>query len=194
MVRLLIGNVQVTHRERCTPLMSLDLPDNNEMFLQSFRNVTPDPVAELTFGGLGFLSAIDLTEPNLASSSFDLVMAEKSAPLLSIGQRDVRVRYGNQSAIITVIICPEITGVLLSWLDCIALHILHKDYPLPIQQIRFLTSIKTLQTHLPVFDTSFSCRPHHSALSFCRIGCNRQGGHSRPFSLCLRSILGPTMH
>lgn len=155
MARLLIRKIQATHRERRTPLISLELLDDNDILLQSFRDVTPDPGAEVTVGGLDFLSALCLTESDLASSSFDLVMADKSAPLLSIGQRDVHVRYGSQSAIITVVICPEITSVLLSWLDCIALHILHKDYPLPIQQMRTPTSIKTLQTHLLAVDTSF---------------------------------------
>jgi hypothetical protein len=95
-------------------------------------------------GGLDFLSAIGLSESDLSSSSFDLVMADKSAPLLSIGQRDVRIRYGEQAATITVVICPEIHGVLLSWLDCIALRILHSDYPLPLP--RLPASVQTVTT------------------------------------------------
>jgi hypothetical protein len=41
---------------------------------------TPDPGAEVSVGGLDFLSIIGLSESDLSSSSFELVMAEKSAP------------------------------------------------------------------------------------------------------------------
>ncbi|EFX69814.1 hypothetical protein DAPPUDRAFT_113301 [Daphnia pulex] len=136
------GKRNAKHRDRRTPVIAVEILDGNGLSARSFANVTPDPGAEVSVGGLDFLSAIGLSESDLSSSSFDLVMADKSAPLLSIGQRDVRIRYGEQAATITVVICPEIHGVLLSWLDCIALRILHSDYPLP----RLPASVQTVTT------------------------------------------------
>jgi hypothetical protein len=136
--------VKAKHRDRRAPFIAVEILDGNGLSARSFANVTPDPGAEVSVGGLDFLSAIGLSESDLSSSSFDLVMADKSAPLLSIGQRDVRIRYGEQAATITVVICPEIQGVLLSWLDCIALRILHSDYPLPLP--RLPASVQTVTT------------------------------------------------
>jgi hypothetical protein len=85
-------------------------------------------------------------------------MANKSAHLVPIGQRDVSIRYGNQSATIMVVICPEIQGLLLSWLDCIALRILHNDYPLQIPPPRLSASVQTLTepaSHSPEGDFPF---------------------------------------
>ncbi|EFX67542.1 hypothetical protein DAPPUDRAFT_261497 [Daphnia pulex] len=144
MARICIVNGKAKHRNRRTPFIAVEILDGNGLSARSFANVTPDPGAEVSVGGLDFLSAIGLSESDLSSSSFDLVMADKSAPLLSIGQRDVRIRYGEQAATITVVICPEIRGVLLSWLDCIALRILHSDYPLPLP--RLPASVQTVTT------------------------------------------------
>jgi hypothetical protein len=146
MARIHIGSVQTQHRNRQTPTITLDLLDDDGLIRMSFGNVTPDPGAEVSVGGLDFLAAIGLSERSLSTSAFDLVMADKSTPLLSIGQRDVRVHYGNQSAVITVVICPEITGILLSRLDCIALDILHKDYPKPLGHHSQPAPIRTVQS------------------------------------------------
>jgi hypothetical protein len=125
MARILIGNVKAKQRDRRTPTISVELLDSNGTPMRSFDNVIPDPGAEVSVGGLDFLSAIVLTELDLSTSAFDLVMADKLAPLLSIGQRDVHIRYGKQSAVVTL------SSVLLSWLDCKDLRILHSEYPLP---------------------------------------------------------------
>lgn len=85
MTRIHIGNVKATLRDRRTPIISVELLDGNGVSKRSFDNVTPDPGAEVSVGGLNFLSAIRLKESDLSSSSFDLVMVDKSAPLLSIG-------------------------------------------------------------------------------------------------------------
>ena len=154
MARVHIGSVQTQHRNRQTPTISLDLLDDDGHFQGSFGNVTPDPGAEVSVGGLDFLAAIGLSEENLSTSAFDLVMADKSTPLLSVGQRDVRVHYGSQSAVITVVICPEITGILLSRLDCITLDILHQDYLKPIGRRSQPAPVRAVQ--LKAIDPSVS--------------------------------------
>ena len=73
-----------------------------------------------------------LTERDLPSAKFDLVQADKSTQLLSIGQLDVRVKYEASNATITVVFCPDVKGMLISWIECIALNILHPNYPRPI--------------------------------------------------------------
>jgi hypothetical protein len=131
MARICIGNMKATHRDRRTPIIAVEGLGGNGLLAWSFDNVTPDTGAEVSLGGLEFISAIGLSESDLSPSSVDLVMADKSAPFPSIGQSDVRIRYVKQSAAITVVICPEIQGVLLSWLEFIAPRILHSNYPLP---------------------------------------------------------------
>ena len=98
----------------------------------TIRGVVPDAGAEVAVGGLDILHALGLKEGDLRESSFDLVMADKKTPLLSIGQLDMTVTYGEAEAVVTTVICPEMPGLLLAWVDCIALDILPRDYPRPI--------------------------------------------------------------
>jgi hypothetical protein len=79
---------------------------------------------------------LGLSEKDLVDYSFDLVMTDRSSPLLSIGQRDIHIRYGKKSAHVTIVSCPEICGMLLCRVDCIELDILHRNYPKPVSQIR----------------------------------------------------------
>lgn len=98
--------------------------------------VIPDGGAEVSVAGPDILRALGMRETDLQQSTFDLVMANKKAPLLSVGQLDVTVIYGGVEATVTVVICPEMSGLLLSWVDCVALDILHRDYPHPIGSSR----------------------------------------------------------
>ena len=82
--------------------------------------------------GTDVLRSMGLTDRDLRESTFDLVQAGKSTQLLSIGQLDILVRYETSEAVLTVVFCPDINGMLISWLVCIALGILHRDYPRPV--------------------------------------------------------------
>jgi transposase InsO family protein len=97
----------------------------------------PDGGAEITVGGLDILSQLGMTEADLTSSSYDLVMADRSSPLLVVGQVTAVASYGDVTAEITIVICPEISGLLISWYDCIALGILPENYPMPIRRTQF---------------------------------------------------------
>ncbi len=77
------------------------------------------------------------------------VLTNKCTPLLSIGQLDVALRYGSRIATVTVFICPEITGMLISWIDCIAPDILHQQYPQPISRSQSHVSHLTLDHRAP---------------------------------------------
>ena len=110
--------------------------------------VIPDGGAEVSVAGLDVLRSMGLREADLISSTFDLVMANKKAPLLSVGQLDITITYGSAEAIVTVVFCPEMSGLLLSWVDCIALGILHRNYPLPIESPSTISTVVNQLQHL----------------------------------------------
>ena len=60
-------------------------------------------------------------------------MADKTTPLLVIGQVTIVTEYEGITTTLTIVISPEITGLLISWYDCISLGILHADYPKPVR-------------------------------------------------------------
>ena len=123
----------------------------------TIRGVVPDAGAEVAVGGLDILHALGLKEGDLRESSFDLVMADKKTPLLSIGQLDMTVTYGEAEAVVTTVICPEMPGLLLAWVDCIALDILPRDYPRPIHHypaIAAVTNRRPIQTAPKVQSTT----------------------------------------
>ena len=139
MAHITIGNVQDTHRRRCSPTILLDVICDDGSVGAQISDVIPDPGAEVSVGGRDVMASLGLSEKDLAASSFDLVMADRSSPLLSIGQRDIHVRYGDRSAHITIVFCPEIRGMLLCRLDCVELNILHRQYPKPLSRVHSVT-------------------------------------------------------
>ena len=112
------------------------------------QNATPDGGAEVTVAGVEVLHSMGLTERDLPFAKFDLVQADKSTQLLSVGQLDVRVKYEESIATITVVFCPDIKGMLISWVDCIALNILHQNYPRPIA-VKAVTDMSILDGPIP---------------------------------------------
>ncbi|EFX66788.1 hypothetical protein DAPPUDRAFT_115998 [Daphnia pulex] len=139
MAHITIGNVQDTHRRRCPPTILLDVIRDDGSVGAQISDVIPDPGAEVSVGGHDVMVALDLSEKDLAASSFDLVIADRSSPLLSIGQQDIHIRYGDRSAHITIVFCPEIRGMLLCRLDCVELNILHRQYPKPLSRVHSVT-------------------------------------------------------
>ncbi len=95
----------------------------------------------MSVAGPDVLHSLSLKEDDFLQATFGLVMADRKAPLLSIGQQDVEMTYGDAVASVTVVFCPEMSGLLLSWIDCKALGILHRDYPMPIGQQRPIASV-----------------------------------------------------
>jgi hypothetical protein len=77
-----------------------------------------------------------MTEADLLHSPFELVLADRSTTLLSVGQQDIYVRYGGRRVSMTVIFCPEIREVLICRLDCVNLAIIHADYLQPLTAIQ----------------------------------------------------------
>ncbi|KZR98140.1 Uncharacterized protein APZ42_006574, partial [Daphnia magna] len=135
--RILVGSVNASRRWRRAPTVSLQILDTQGRQLTTIDDAIPDGGAEISVGGLDTLSQLGMTEGDLTSSSYDLVMADRSSPLLVVGQVVARASYGDVTAKITIVICPEISGLLISWYDCIVLGILPENYPMPIRRTQF---------------------------------------------------------
>ena len=131
--QIVVGSIRNPRRWRRAPTVSLRVLDDKGQFLSTIDKVIPDGGAEVSVGGLDILKAIGMTEKDLDTSSFDLVMADKTTPLLVIGLVTIVTEYEGITTTLTIVISPEISGLLISWYDCISLGILHADYPKPVR-------------------------------------------------------------
>ena len=119
--------------------------------------------------GTDVLRSMGLTDRDLRESKFDLVQADKSTQLLSIGQLDIPVRYETSEVVLTVVFCPDINGMLISWLVCIALGILHRDYPRPVFYPSPLRLARSVHPHRQFSITRFqSSRRRRTSVRFDR--------------------------
>jgi hypothetical protein len=126
-----VCNLQVTNRRRKTPTINLDLRAGSARAFTAVTSAIPDLGAEV-FVGLDVLNSLGLAEADLSGAKYDLVQADRSSTLLSVGQLELTVHYGPREAQCTVVFCPAIRGMLLSCVDCISLGILHPTYPKPL--------------------------------------------------------------
>jgi hypothetical protein len=85
----MVGNVQTNRRRRPVPTIPLQLCDLTGKVIATIPRATPDGGAEATVGSMDVLHAVGFSEQDLSSSTFDLVMAEKSMPLLVVGEKGV---------------------------------------------------------------------------------------------------------
>ena len=132
-----IGNVQANHRQRRSPTIALEvLLDGSGSSVATINEAIPDPGAEVSVAGRDVMAALGMTEADLLHSPFELVMADRSTSLLSIGQQEISVRYGGRCTRMTVVFFPEIRGMLICHLDCVNLAIIHADYPQPLTPIQ----------------------------------------------------------
>ena len=111
MKRIVVGNVQTNRRRRPAPTISLQLCDPTGKVIANIPRTTPDGGAEATVGGMDVLHALGFNGKDLSSSTFDLVMADKSTPLLVVGEKEVTANYEGVSAKITITFSPDITGL-----------------------------------------------------------------------------------
>ena len=80
-----VGNIQGSDRRRQAPTVELQVLDKTGKTTATVRNATPDGGAEVTVAGVDVLHSKGLTERDLPSEKFDLVEADKSTQLLSVG-------------------------------------------------------------------------------------------------------------
>ena len=146
MKRIVVGNVQTSRRRRPAPTISIQFAHSSGQAFTTIEKVTPDGGVEATVGGMDVLRTLGFSETDLLSSTFDLVMADKSTPLLVIGEKLFTAAYEGTTASITITFSPDISGLLLSWYDCISLGILHDGYPRPWKKSCHGNQINSLQT------------------------------------------------
>ena len=104
MQRVVIGNV-CAKRRRPAPTISLHRCDSDGEVVTTVNNVTPDGGAEVTVVGRDVMRALGVSEKDLASAAFDLVMADKSTPLLAVGEKEITVCYERITAAIAFTFC-----------------------------------------------------------------------------------------
>jgi hypothetical protein len=99
-----IGNVQANYRQRRSPTIALEvLLDESGSSVATINDAIPDPGAEVSVAGRDVMAALGMTKADLLHSPFELVMADRSTPLLSIGQHEISVRYGGRCTRMTVV-------------------------------------------------------------------------------------------
>ena len=103
--------------------------------------------------------------------------------------------YEGTTAAITFTFCPEVDGVLLSWFDCVALGILHEDYPRPWRHSQKGTSVSSIGATPPsfVYDGPLPLSPSPDEIQ--RIGDAIARGYADVFdqSGILTEMKGPEM-
>ena len=145
--RVFIGSVNANPRS--APTITLEVLNESGHRIKCIPNVVPDGGAEVTVVGMDAMKEMDLFREDLVKATFEIVQADKNTPLGNIGQQDIYVQYGNAKATIMVVFCPDVTGMLLSWINCIDLNILPKDYPKPINVGKMMASAATISGRPP---------------------------------------------
>ncbi|XP_045023347.1 uncharacterized protein LOC123467548 [Daphnia magna] len=97
----------VTNCHRKTPIITLDLRTGSARAFTAVTSAIPDPGAEVSVAGLDVLNSLGLAETDLSGAKYDLVQADRSSTLLSIGQLELTVRYGAREAQCTVALYPK---------------------------------------------------------------------------------------
>lgn len=109
-------------------------------------SVTPDTGAEISVAGLDILNQLDWHINNLLPVDVQLVTASNQS-LDPVGQMSVTLHYGDQSVVVELIICSDVSGVLLSWFACKDLGILHSSYPDPLPKAFSVCAISNPQSN-----------------------------------------------
>ena len=131
-----IGTIRVAHvsAEERSPTITIGCYDGDtNQFLDRITAI-PDSGADKSVAGLDTLHALGKSESDLTNKDEDQLVAANSLPLQSVGRLVVAIEYGSRTSRETVIICPQTTGLLLSWHACIRLGILPEEYPLPLER------------------------------------------------------------
>ena len=105
-------------------------------------SATPDTGAEISVAGLDILQQIGGHVNNLLPVNVKLVTATNEA-MQPIGKMEVLLKYGDHSVIMELIVCSDLKGMLLSWIICKDLGILHPSYPEPLPPAYSIGAVST---------------------------------------------------
>ncbi|KAF0298384.1 hypothetical protein FJT64_004250 [Amphibalanus amphitrite] len=94
-----------------------------------------DSGAEATVIGEDSLSSICVEPAQLEPCIGQPFSAVGRHPLTCIGSFQAALELGDRSTTAAVFVIKEMTGLLLSWFDCVALGILPRDFPAQIRSV-----------------------------------------------------------
>ncbi len=133
--------VSVASHQRALQIIVSAFDADTQMALAKV-SATPDTGAEISVAGLDILRQLGGHVNNLLPVDVQLVTASNQA-MQPIGKMDVMLKYGEQKATIELIICSDLSGMLLSWIVCKELGILHSSYPDPLPPAYSIGSVST---------------------------------------------------
>ncbi|KAF0298588.1 uncharacterized protein FJT64_004040 [Amphibalanus amphitrite] len=117
---------------RPTPPVSVRLSTAAGVFTMAAR---ADSGAEATVIGEDSLSSICVEPAQLEPCIGQPFSAVGRHPLTCIGSFQAALELGDRSTTAAVFVIKEMTGLLLSWFDCVALGILPRDFPAQIRSV-----------------------------------------------------------
>ena len=117
---------------RPTPNLDVRLSTPGGVFTVAAR---ADSGAEATVIGMDALAAIGVDTSQLETCLSETFAAVGRYPLTCLGSYPATLELGGRSTDVTVFVIRELTGLLLSWFDCVALGILPRDFPAQIRCI-----------------------------------------------------------
>ncbi|XP_043200358.1 uncharacterized protein LOC122369578 [Amphibalanus amphitrite] len=115
---------------RPTPTVTVRLSTPAGVFTVPAR---ADSGAEATVIGEDSLSSICVEPAQLEPCIGQPFSAVGKQPLTCVGSFRATLELGDQSTTAAVFVIRELTGLLLSWFDCVALGILPRDFPAQIR-------------------------------------------------------------
>ena len=132
-IRRVIQDVYVNGiSTRPTPKVDVRLSTPGGVFTVAAR---ADSGAEATVIGMDALAAIGVDTSQLETCLSETFAAVGRHPLTCLGSFPATLELGGRSTDVTVFVIRELTGLLLSWFDCVALGILPRDFPAQIRCI-----------------------------------------------------------
>ena len=132
-IRRVIQDVYVNGiSTRPTPKVDVLLSTPGGVFTVAAR---ADSGAEATVIGEDALAAIGVDSSQLETGLSETFAAVGRYPLTCLGSFKSTLQLGSRSTDATVFVIRELTGLLLSWFDCVALEILPRDFPAQIRRI-----------------------------------------------------------
>ncbi|KAF0297159.1 hypothetical protein FJT64_005413 [Amphibalanus amphitrite] len=106
-----------------------------------------DSGAEATVIGEDSLSSICVEPAQLEPCIGQPFSAVGRHPLTCIGSFQAALELGDRSTTAAVFVIKEMTGLLLSWFDCVALGILPRDFPAQIRSVEDAPRLTDDVTH-----------------------------------------------
>ena len=124
------------------PQIIVSVCDTDSQMALAKVSATPNTGAEISVAGLDILQQIRGHVNNLLPVDVTLVTATNEA-MQPIGKMEILLKYGDHSITMELIVCSDLKGMLLSWIICKELGILHPTYPDPLPPAYSIGAVST---------------------------------------------------